>query len=223
VVILGLTGSIGMGKSNAAHMFRRLGIPVHDSDATVHGLLRRGGAAVDAVETAFPGVAQDGAVDRQRLARRVFGDPAALARLEAILHPKVRLAALDFLKRQARARRPVVVLDIPLLFETDGQQLCDAIVVVSAPPAVQASRVLARKGMTPERYRAILAKQMSDREKRRRADFVVRTGGSKRETLRRLAAIVKVMRGQAGRHWPPRGRRAAPERRALQLRGKRHA
>jgi dephospho-CoA kinase len=161
---------------------------------------------VAAVESAFPGVARDGAVDRQRLAAQVFDDPAALARLETILHPKVRQAALGFLKRQARARQPVVVLDIPLLFETGGEQLCDAVVVVSAPPSVQASRVLARKGMTPERYKAILAKQVADREKCRRADFVVPTGGSKRETLRRIAAIVRLMRRRAGYHWPPRGR-----------------
>ncbi len=223
MVILGLTGSIGMGKSTAAHMFRLLGIPVHDADAAVHRLLGRGGAAVAAVESAFPGVARGGAVDRQRLAERVFDDPAALARLEAILHPKVRLATLDFLKRQARTRSAVVVLDIPLMFETGGQQMCDAVVVVSAPPAVQASRVLARKGMTPERYKAILAKQVTDREKRRRADFVVPTGGSKRDTLRRLAAIVRLMRGRAGRHWPPFGRRPLPGERIIQPRGKRHA
>ncbi len=223
MVILGLTGSIGMGKSTAAHMFRLLGVPVHDADAAVHRLLGRGGAAVAAVELAFPGVARGGAVDRQRLAERVFDDPAALAQLEAILHPKVRLATLGFLKRQARARSAVVVLDIPLLFETGGQQLCDAVVVVSARPAVQASRVLARKGMTPERYKAILAKQATDREKRRRADFVVPTGGSKRDTLRRLAAIVRLMRGRAGRHWPPLGRRPLPGERSIQPRGKRHA
>jgi len=223
VVILGLTGSIGMGKSTAARMFRLLGVPVHDADAAVHRLLGRGGAAVAAVEAAFPGVARDDTVDRQRLAERVFDDPAALTRLEAILHPIVRLATLDFLKRQARARSTVVVLDIPLLFETGGQQLCDAVVVVSAPPAVQASRVLARKGMTPERYKAILAKQVTDREKRRRADFVVPTGGSKRDTLRRLAAIVRLMRGRSGRHWPPFGRRPSPGERITQPRGKRHA
>lgn len=223
MVILGLTGSIGMGKSTAARMFRLLGVPVHDADAAVHRLLGRGGAAVAAVESAFPGVARNGAVDRQRLAERVFGDPAALARLEAILHPRVRRATLGFLKRQARARSAVVVLDIPLLFETGGQELCDAIVVVSAPPAVQASRVLARKGMTPERYKAILAKQVADREKCRWADFVVPTGGSKRETLRRIATIVRLMRGRAGHHWPPLGRRPLRRKRAILPRGRHHA
>lgn len=206
MVILGLTGSIGMGKSTAAQMFRLLGVPVHDSDAAVHRLLARGGAAVAAVEAAFPGVVLDGRVDRQRLAARVFGDPEALERLERILHPQVRRATLAFLKQQARARRPIVVLDIPLLFETGGEQLCDAVVVVSAPAEVQAARVLSRPGMTRERFDAILAKQLSDREKRRRADFVVSTGGSKRETLRRISALVKVMRGRPSRRWPPRHR-----------------
>ena len=203
MVILGLTGSIGMGKSFAARVFRRLGVPVHDADAAVHRLLNRGGAAVASVEAAFPGVVRDGAVDRGLLGGAVFADAKALARLEAILHPLVRSQAAAFLKRQCRQRRPVVVLDIPLLFETGGQRLCDAVIVVSAPPAVQAARVLGRKGMTRNRLEAILAKQMPDREKRRRADFVVPTGGSKRETLRRLAAIVRLMRRRPGRRWPP--------------------
>jgi dephospho-CoA kinase len=206
MVILGLTGSIGMGKSTAARMFRVLGVPVYDSDAAVHRLLARGGAAVGPVEAIFPGVVDDGRVDRQRLAARVFGDPEALERLERILHPKVRWATLEFLKQQARARRPIVVLDIPLLFETGGEQLCDAVVVVSAPASVQVSRVLYRAGMTRERFEAIAAKQMSDKEKRRRADFVVWTGGSKRDTLRRISALLKTMRRRAGRHWPPRRR-----------------
>jgi dephospho-CoA kinase len=209
MVILGLTGSIGMGKTTAAKIFRRLGVPVHDADAAVHRLLGPGGKAVAAVEAAFPGVARDGAVDRAELGRRVFGDPAALARLEALLHPAVRRAALDFLRRQARRRRPLVVLDIPLLFETGGERLCDATLVVSAPPAVQAARVLSRPGMTRQRLDAILAQQMSDREKRRRADFVVRTGLGKRDTLRALAAIVRLARSWPGRRWPP-GRRPPP-------------
>lgn len=215
MVILGLTGSIGMGKTTAAKMFRRLGVPVHDADAAVHRLLGPGGAAVAQVEAAFPGVVKKGAVDRRELGRRVFGDAAALARLEALLHPPVRRAALDFLKRQARRRRKLVVLDIPLLFETGGDRLCDATVVVSAPPGVQESRVLSRPGMTRQRFRAILAQQMSDREKRRRADFVVRTGRGKHDTLRSLAAIVRLARTWRGRHWPPKA--------AGQRHGKRHA
>ncbi len=215
MVILGLTGSIGMGKTTAAKIFRRLGVPVHDADAAVHRLLGPGGDAVAQVEAAFPGVVRQGAVDRQELGRRVFGDPAALARLEALLHPRVRRAALDFLKRHAQRRQKLVVLDIPLLFETGGDSLCDATVVVSAPRAVQESRVLSRPGMTRQRLRAILAQQMSDREKRRRADFVVRTGRGKHDTLRSVAAIVRLARTWQGRHWPPQGSR--------QRHGKRHA
>ncbi len=210
MVILGLTGSIGMGKSFAARVFRQLGLPVHDADAAVHRLLGGGGAAVAAVEAAFPGVVRAGAVDRDLLGQAVFANPEALARLEVILHPQVRRQARAFLKRQCRRRQAIVVLDIPLLFETGGERLCDAVVVVSAPPAVQAARVLGRRGMTPERLDSILAKQMPDREKRRRADFVVPTGGSKRDTLRRLAAIVRLIRRRRGRRWPPL-RRSYPQ------------
>lgn len=202
--ILGLTGSIGMGKTSAARTLRRLGVPVHDADAAVHRLLGTGGACVAAVEAAFPGVVHDGAVDRKDLGQRVFGKPASLARLEAILHPPVRREAIDFLERHARQRRSVVVLDIPLLFETGGDHLCDATVVVSAPAMVQAARVLGRPGMTEARFRSILAQQMSDAEKRRRADFIVSTGLGKRDTLRQLAAIIKLVRSRPSRHWPPR-------------------
>ena len=202
--VLGLTGSIGMGKSSAAAVFRRLGVPVHDADAAVHRLIGRGGQAVEAVEAAFPGVVQDGAVDRQRLGAHVFEDPAALARLEAILHPLVRRSARAFLARQTRQRRAVVVLDIPLLYETGGEALCDGVVVVSAPARIQAARVLRRPGMTPEKFRSILSNQMSDREKRRRADFVVSTGRTKRDTLRQIVRIVRFLRARneqkRGRH-----------------------
>lgn len=208
MVILGLTGSIGMGKSTAAAFFRLLGVPVHDSDATVHRLLGQDGQAVAAVESAFPGVRRGKEIDRKRLAERVFGDPAALARLESILHPRVRQATLEWLKRQCRARRSIVVLDIPLLFETGGDRMCDAVVVVSAPASVQAARVLKRAGMTRARFKAILATQMPDWEKRRNADFVIQTGGSRRETLRSLSALITVMRRRPGRHWPPRRRPA---------------
>ncbi|MEM7226842.1 MAG: dephospho-CoA kinase [Pseudomonadota bacterium] len=199
--VLGLTGSIGMGKSTAAGFFRRLGVPVHDADAAVHRLTGHGGAAVAAVEAAFPGVVRDGAVDRQRLGAAVFADQAALKRLEAILHPLVRRSARAFLAAQARQRRPLAMLDIPLLYETGGDVLCDAVVVVSAPARVQAARVLGRPGMTQEKFQAILAKQMSDEEKRRRADFVVSTGGSKRNTLHQIAEIVRLVRTRNGRSW----------------------
>jgi dephospho-CoA kinase len=203
MLVLGLTGSIGMGKSTAADMLRRMGLPLHDADQAVHRLLAKGGAAVAAVEAAFPGVVVAGAVDRKRLAARVFEDQAALEALERILHPLVRQATRAFLDRQARRGRSLVVLDIPLLYETGGEALCDAVVVVTAPPFVQRARVMARPGMTVARFNAILAKQMPDREKRQRADFVVKTGLSKAHSLRQLRAIVTLLR----RH-PERFRRA---------------
>jgi dephospho-CoA kinase len=206
VVILGLTGSIGMGKSTAAAVFRRLGVPVHDADAVVHALLAQDGVAAPAIAAVFPGALRDGRIDRRRLGDRVFGDPAALAALEAILHPLVRRRTLSFLKRQARARRPLVVLDIPLLFETGADALCDAVVLVSAPRRIQEARVLRRPGMTPEKFAAICAQQLPDAEKRRRADFVVPTGLGRRESLRHLTTIVRLMRGRTGQHWPPRAR-----------------
>ena len=198
--VLGLTGSIGMGKTTAAKMLRRMGLPLHDADRAVHRLLAKGGAAVATVEAAFPGVVADSAVDRERLAAQVFEDRAALRRLEGILHPAVRRATRAFLGRQARAGRPLVVLDIPLLLETGGEALCDAVVVVAAPPFVQRARVMARRGMTPARFQAILTKQMPNREKRRRADFVVNTGLSKAVTLRQLRAIVILLRRQPERY-----------------------
>ena len=200
MLVLGLTGSIGMGKSVAATMLRRMGLPLHDSDQAVHRLLAKGGGAVAEVEAAFSGVVVAGAVDRGRLAKRVFEDPEALARLEAILHPAVRRVTRAFLKQQARNGRWLAVLDIPLLFETGGESLCDAVVVVSAPRFVQEARVLGRCDMTPTRFNAILAKQMSDREKRRRADFVVSTGLSKSATLRQLRAIVTLLRERPDRY-----------------------
>jgi len=210
LVILGLTGSIGMGKTAAVRHLRRLGIPVHDADATVHALTGADGDAVAEIEATFPGVVVAGAVDRQRLGDRVFGDPAALARLEDILHPLVRASAQAFLRRQARQRQRLVVLDIPLLFETGGDALCDAVVLVSAPAWVQAARVLGRRGMTAEKFRRITSLQMPDQAKRRLADFVVPTGLNKRESLRRLAAIVRLMQARPARRWPPRHRPRSP-------------
>ncbi len=195
--ILGLTGSIGMGKTTAAAMLRRLRVPVHDADATVHGLFAPGGAAVAAVDAAFPGVVVDGAVDRGRLGAVVFGDPLALKRLEAIVHPLVRAAERDFLARQRRRHTKLVVLDVPLLFETNGGRRCDRVAVVSCAAFLQAQRVLARPGMTEERLAAIRAKQMPDAAKRRRADFVIPTGMGKPLALRRLKAAVRVMKSGA--------------------------
>jgi dephospho-CoA kinase len=211
MVVLGLTGSIGMGKSTAAAMLRRLGVPVHDSDAAVHRLLGRNGAAVAQVAAAFPGTEGPDGIDRAALGRRVFGDAAALRRLERILHPMVRAESARFLRRMAARRAKLVVLDIPLLFETGGEARCDAIVVVSAPPFLQRARVLRRPGMDAARLAAILAKQMPDGEKRRRADFVVPTGLGRRETLRRLAEIVRVA-GAAQPRFALRRRRHARDR-----------
>jgi dephospho-CoA kinase len=169
--ILGLTGSLGMGKSTTARFFAEEGVPVHDADAVVHRLYE--GEAVNAIEAAFPGTTADGKVDRNKLAARVLGDAAALRRLEAIVHPLVQEAERRLLAEAAANGERVAVLDIPLLFETGGDRRVDAVVVVSAPPEVQRARVLERPGMTIEKLESILSKQMPDAEKRRRADFVV--------------------------------------------------
>lgn len=195
MIVLGLTGSIGMGKSTAARQLRRLGYPVHDADAVVHDLLERGGAAVPAIASAFPGVVRDGAVDRRVLGATVFSDPAALRRLESIVHPLVRQAERRFLAQARRRRRRLVVLDIPLLFETGGEGRCDAVAVVSAPPFLQARRVLARPGMTPDRLAAIRRTQMPDRDKRRRADVVIPTGRGYRPALRALVRATRALLG----------------------------
>ncbi len=171
--ILGLTGSIGMGKSTTAKMFAEEGVPVHDADAAVHRLYE--GEAVPPIEAAFPGTARGGKIDREELGRRVLGDAAAMERLEEIVHPLVRRAEERFLADAERAGAAVAVLDIPLLFETGGDKRCDAVVVVSAPADVQRARAFERPGMTDSKFTAILAKQMPDAEKRRRADFVVDT------------------------------------------------
>jgi dephospho-CoA kinase len=195
VIVLGLTGSIGMGKSTAAGMLRRLGVPLFDADAAVHRLLGPGGDAVAAVEQAFPGVRDDtGAIDRHRLGMRVFGDPAALRRLEAILHPMVRQAETRFVRRAEARRERLVVLDIPLLYETGAPERCDYVLVVSAPARVQRERVMRRPGMTDSRLASILRAQMPDREKRRRADFVVPTGLGRGLTFRRLRQVVAELR-----------------------------
>lgn len=192
--ILGLTGSIGMGKSTAAAMLRALGLPVHDADAAVHRLLGPGGKAVAAVAAAFPGVERDRAIDRKALGAKVFGQPAALKKLEAILHPLVRREEQLFLRRCRQQRRKVAVLDIPLLFETGAEKRCDGVVVVTAPQFLQSQRVLKRQGMTPERLGQILSQQMPDSEKRRRADWVVDTGLGRRPTLAALARVVRRLR-----------------------------
>lgn len=185
---VGLTGSIGMGKSTTAQMFREAGVPVLDSDQIVHDLYRA--AAVAPIEAAFPGVSVDGVVDRGRLAAQVLADPEALKRLEAIVHPLVWAARDDFLKDQEKKGASIVVYDVPLLFETGAEKSVDAIVVVSAPEDVQKARVLARPGMTEEKFAAILAKQVPDAEKRARADFVVHTGKGIEAARREVQAIL---------------------------------
>jgi dephospho-CoA kinase len=186
-----------MGKSTAAAMFRRLGVPVYDADRAVHRLMERGGLAVPMIAARFPDVIRNGAVDRRALGARVFDDTAALAELEGILHPLVARQRQGFLRRAKAERRPLVVLDIPLLFETGGERLCDAVAVVSAPASLQYAR-LRRRGMSCERIEAILRRQMPDAEKRRRADFVIPTGrgkGATYEAIRRLVST--LLRRQA--------------------------
>ncbi|WP_439597192.1 dephospho-CoA kinase [Falsiroseomonas sp.] len=192
--IIGLTGSIGMGKSTAANTFRRLRVPVFDADAAVHALQGPGGAAVAPVETAFPGTTAEGRVNREALRSRVLGDPAALKRLEGIMHPLVRGAERAFLAACRRRGARLAVLDIPLLLETGGQARVDVVLVVSAPAAVQRARVLRRRGMTPERLAAILARQMPDSRKRRMADEVIQTGQSRHHAQRQVRALVERMR-----------------------------
>ena len=202
MLILGLTGSIAMGKSTAAGLLRRLGVPVYDADAAVHRLLAKGGGGVAAIAGTFPGVVEDGAVDRKRLGARVFGDAAALRTLEGILHPLVAEERRRFLRAAARQGRPLVVLDIPLLFETKGERWCDLVCVVSAPRFLQEARLLCRPDMDRARIAAVAARQMPDAEKRRRADFIVPSGLGRGVTFAALRRIVEELRGRPGRVWP---------------------
>lgn len=195
--VLGLTGSIGMGKSVTASMFRAFGVPVHDADAAVHALYR--GAAAPLIAAAFPGTVTDGVVDRPALSREVIGSPERLRQLESIVHPLVRAERDRFLAQAAAARAPVAVLDIPLLFETGGERACDAVLVVTADAAVQRARVLARPGMTAGKLDAILAKQMPDAEKRRRAHFLVDTGRGLAAAEEQVRAILRALAGRPGR------------------------
>lgn len=193
--ILGLTGSIGMGKSTAAKTFRALGIPVFDADKAVHKMTGSGGAALGAVEKRFPGVVGKGGVDRAKLGAIVFHDKRAKADLEAILHPMVADARARWLARQRRRREPLVVFDIPLLFETGGEDYCDYTAVVSAPARLQKERVLRRPNMSEAKFNAIKASQMPDVEKRRRADFIIKSGLDLRTSRADIIAIIKKLRG----------------------------
>ena len=197
MIILGLTGSIGMGKTTAANQLRALGIPVHDADAVVHRLLEKGGAGVPLVAEAFPGVVFGGEVERSRLGARVFGDKASLKRLEEILHPLVRKEERRFLQQARRQRHTVVALDVPLLFETKGEGRVDAVAVLSCPAFLQEQRVMARHGMTHGKLENIRHRQLADFEKRRRADFVIPTGAGRRLSLRKLAKAIATLKAAA--------------------------
>jgi dephospho-CoA kinase len=195
--ILGLTGSIGMGKSATAKMFAEEGVPVHDADAVVHRLYE--GEAVPLIEAAFPGTTAGGKVDRDKLGKRVLDDADAIKRLEQIVHPLVAAARDKFLADAEKSGAPVALLDIPLLYETKGEGRCDAVVVVSAPAAVQRERTLARPGMTEQKLETILARQVPDAEKRRRADFVVDTSQGFDHARAQVRDIVRVVTASPNR------------------------
>jgi dephospho-CoA kinase len=201
--VLGLTGSIGMGKTTAARLLRRMRVPVHDADAAVHRLLARGGAAVPAVAKAFPGAVHEGAVDRLKLGATVFGPEGqlALGRLEAIVHPLVRDATRRWLAEQARRGARAVVLDVPLLFESGLDQVYDSVIVVSAPAFLQRQRVLRRPGMTGTKLREILARQTPDRIKRARADVVITSGLGQRATFLGLRRALRNLKRRGA--WNP--------------------
>ena len=202
--LLGLTGGIGMGKSETARIFRRLGVPVYDADETVHRLYAQGGGGAPLVEKAFPGTTEGGAVDRAALAGMVVGNETAMERLEGIIHPLVRAAEDAFLQNQFARGAPIVVLDIPLLFETGRESSLDATVVVSAPLEVQRARVARRPGMTEQKLAALLARQMPDVEKRSRADFVIETGYGLDYALNQVRRVLGLVAAREPRAWRKR-------------------
>jgi dephospho-CoA kinase len=197
MILAGLTGSIAMGKSTAAAMFAELGAPVFDADAAVRAFYAGEGA--ERIERVFPGVVVDGRVDRERLSRIVLNDPTALGRLEGLVHPAVAAMRGRFVTRATGEGRRIAIVDVPLLFETGGDAAVDCVVVVSAPPATQRARALGRDGMSEARLDAILARQMSDSEKRRRAHFVIDTGGSLKSTRAQVAQFLRAAAGLEGR------------------------
>jgi dephospho-CoA kinase len=197
--VIGLTGSIGMGKSETAKLFARLGVPVHDADAAVHALYEKGGAAVAPIGRAFPGAVKEGWVDRPSLAAQLGGNQEAFRRLEAIVHPLVRESERAFLEAASARGEELVVLDIPLLLETGGDARVDAIVVVSAQPGIQRARVLARPGMTEEKLESILARQLPDVEKRAKADFVIETDKGLPQAFEDVKRVVAALRERAKR------------------------
>ncbi|CAN7283491.1 dephospho-CoA kinase [Pararhizobium sp. LjRoot238] len=194
MIILGLTGSIGMGKSTAAQMFADLGVPVNDADAAVHALYQ--GEAVAPIEAAFPGATVAGAVDRKELSRQLSENPALFKTLEAIVHPLVRKAERAFLARHRAEKSSLVLLDIPLLFETKAENRVDAVVVVTCDPAIQKDRVMKRPGMTEEKFALILSRQVPDAEKRAKADYIIDTSGELDSTRAQVADIVRQVTSQ---------------------------
>ncbi|MBC7102053.1 MAG: dephospho-CoA kinase [Parvibaculum sp.] len=199
MLLIGLTGSIGMGKSETAKMFRELGVPVYDADAAVHKLYEKGGKAVEPLRAAFPAAIMDDAVDRKALSRCVIGLPDEMKKLEAIVHPLVGEAQMDFLRENMAAGQAMAVLDIPLLYETGGETRVDVVVVVSAPYDIQKTRVLARPDMDEAKFAAIHARQVPDAEKRRRADFVVESDKGLDHARAQVAAIVEILKTRQGK------------------------
>lgn len=199
MLLIGLTGSIGMGKSETAKMFARIGVPVYDADAAVHALYAKGGAAVEPLRKVFPSAVIDDAVDRAELSRCVLGLPHEMKKLEAIVHPLVGQAQIEFLKKAVADGHEMVVLDIPLLYETGGETRVDVVVVVSAPYELQKSRVLARPGMDAAKFAAIHAKQVPDEQKRKRADFIVETDKGLDHAFEEVKKIVEALKGRQGK------------------------
>ncbi|MGB6086243.1 dephospho-CoA kinase [Parvibaculum sp.] len=199
MLLIGLTGSIGMGKSETAKMFRDFGVPVYDADAAVHKLYEKGGKAVEPLRAAFPSAIVDDAVDRKALSRCVLGLPEEMKKLEAIVHPLVGEVQMEFLTENLKAGAPMVVLDIPLLYETGGETRVDVVVVVSAPYDIQKTRVLARPDMDEAKFAAIHAKQVPDEEKRRRADFIVESDKGLDHARAQVAAIIEALKGRPGK------------------------
>lgn len=204
MVIVGLTGSIGMGKSETAKMFRRLGIPVYDADAAVHGIYAPGGSAVAPIEAAFPGVTGANGVDRDALAKRVLNDAAALKKLESIVHPLVALEQQKFLEQAAAQNAEIIVIDVPLLYETGGQKRVDCVVLVSAPYELQRERVLERAGMSEEKFQAILAKQVPDAEKRQQADFIIDSSQGLDAAMAQVEALMPLLKKIPAKAWNAR-------------------
>lgn len=209
MLLVGLTGSIGMGKSETAKMFAAKGVPVYDADAAVHALYDVGGLAVEPIGAAFPGVVVDGKVDRTRLAAQTLNDNAAIKKLEGIIHPLVGQTQMRFLDEAEKSGAPVVVLDIPLLFETGGEARVDAVVVVSAPAHIQRERVLARPGMTVEKFEAIVKRQTEDAVKRAKAHYVIDTDLGLDHARERVAYILDDLKSREARIWAQRKEAAA--------------